>query len=311
MTLRNTLLAMTALTLSAGSAMADYPERTINVVVPFIAGGGTDVPARFFAQELEDILGQNVVVSNVDGAGGTIGATELSEADPDGYNLFFAPVGTMTTQPHMRKTSYNADSWTPICMVSQGPYYLVVGKDSGLDSLDDYLELAKSGNARFVGAGPGSMDHVAQLTLDKKMGVTTQYLPTKGGPEKATEIGGGRADSSVWFSDFDTKFDFQALAILSDERSQAHPDVPTMKELGYDVQVSIWFGFFAQDDAPADAVSTLSSACEQAVATDRFKDNMAGANRLIRYMGTDEFGGFFREAYELNGELMKEAGLAD
>ena len=155
------------------------------------------------------------------------------------------------------------------------------------------------------------MDHVAQLTLDKKTGSTSQYLPTKGGPDKATEIGGGRADVSVWFSDYDTKFNFHALAILSDERSEAHPDVPTLKELGYDVQVSIWFGFFAQDDTPAETVATLSTACEKAVATDRFKENMAGANRLIRYMGTDEFGAFFREAYSLNGELMKEAGLAD
>ena len=151
MKIRNALTGLAALALTAGAAWAEYPERTINVIVPFVAGGGTDVPARFFAQELEDILGQNVVVSNVDGAGGTIGATQLSEADPDGYNLFFAPVGTMTTQPHMRKTSYNADSWTPICMVSQGPYYLVVGKDSGIETFDDYLDLAKAGNARFRG----------------------------------------------------------------------------------------------------------------------------------------------------------------
>lgn len=311
MTIRTLIAGVSALTLSAGVALADYPERTINMIVPFIAGGGTDVPARFFAQELEDILGRNVVVSNVDGAGGTIGATQMSEADPDGYNLLFAPVGTMTTQPHVRNTSYNADSWTPICMVSQGPYYLVVGQDSGIETFDDYLALAQSGEARFVGAGPGSMDHVAQLTLDNRMGVTTQYLPSAGGPEKATEIGGGRADASVWFSDYDTSFNFRALAILSDERSDAHPDVPTLQELGYDVQVSIWFGLFAQDDAPEEAISALSAACEEAVATDRFIENMAGANRLIRYMGSDEFGAFFREAYQLNGELMREAGLVE
>lgn len=146
----------------ATMALADYPERTINMIVPFVAGGGTDVPARFFGSEMEKILGQNIVVSNLDGAGGTIGANRVANADPGGYELLFAPVGTMTTQPYLRNTDYNAESWSPICMVSQGAYYLVVGQDSDLRTFDDYLALAKDGQARFVGAGPGSMDHVAQ-----------------------------------------------------------------------------------------------------------------------------------------------------
>lgn len=309
MNIRFMLAGAATLAMSAGAAVAEYPERTINMVVPFIAGGGTDVPARFFASELEGILGQNVVVSNVDGAGGTIGATQQAAAAADGYNLLFAPVGTMTTQPHLRNTSYNVDSWTPICMVSEGPYYLVVGADSGIETIDDYKALSANGGPRFVGAGPGSMDHVAQLTLDSELGIAQQYLPTKGGPDKATEIGGGRADGSVWFADFDTRFNFRALAIMADERSEQHPDIPTMKELGYDVTVSIWFGLFAQDDAPAEAVEKLSDACGTAVAADSFKENMAGANRLIRYMGKEEFGAFFRKTFELNGELMREAGL--
>lgn len=303
------LLGAAALALSAGAALADYPDRTINILVPFGAGGGTDVPARFFAAELEEILGQNIVVSNVEGAGGTIGATQLSRAAADGYNLGFAPVGTMTTQPHLKKTSYNAESWAPICMVSQGPYYLVVAKDSPIKTIDDYVAAANDGNLRFAGAGPGSIAHVAQLTLDKKLGVTTQYIPTKGGGDIATEINGGRADATSWFADFGTRFGWRALAILSDQRSEEHPDVPTMAELGHDIQVSVWFGFFTQAGTPDDVIKTLSEACAEAVSKDRFKQNMAGANRLIRYMDTATFGPFFSEAFELNGQLLKDAGL--
>lgn len=298
------------LALAATAAWAEYPERTVNMIVPFVAGGGTDVPARFFAAEMEKILGQNIVVSNVDGAGGTIGASQVANADPSGYELLFAPVGTMTTQPHLRSPGYDADSWTPICMVSQGPYYLVVGQDSDLHSIEDFVTLAEASEARFVGAGPGSMDHVAQLTLDKKMSVETQYLPTAGGPDKATEINGGRADASVWFADFDTHFNFRALAIMADKRSDQHPDVPTLSELGYDVNVSIWFGLFAQDDTPEDVIASLSSACGEAVASEKFKEDMAGANRLIEYMDAETFTAFFREAYDLNGTLMKDAGLS-
>ena len=305
----NAIAASAVLMLGAGAAMAEYPERAINVLVPFGAGGGTDVPARFFAAELEEILGQNVIVSNVDGAGGTVGATQLSQAAADGYNLGFMPVGTTTTQPHLKRTSYNADSWIPICMVSQGPYYLVVAEDSPIQTLDDYVNAANTDGIRFAGAGPGSIAHVAQLTLDKKLGTTTQYIPTKGGGDIAVEINGGRADATAWFADFSSRFGWRALAILSDQRSAQHPDVPTLQELGHDVQVSVWFGFFTQTGTPDEIVSTLSGACEEAVAKDRFVENMAGANRLIRYMSTEEFGPFFREAFELNGELLKEAGL--
>ena len=85
--------------------------------------------------------------------------------------------------------------------------------------------------------------------------------------------------------------------------------MPTLAELGFDTQVSVWFGFFAPAGTPDDVVGTLSSACEQAVATDSFQENMAGANRIVRYMSTSEFGPFFREAFDLNGQLLKEAGL--
>ena len=303
------ILGAAGLAISLAPAWAQYPDRTISMLVPFGAGGGTDVPARFFAAELEEILGQNIVVSNVEGAGGTVGATQLSQADANGYNLGFLPVGTTTTQPHLKKTSYNAESWAPVCMVSQGPFYLVVGGDSPIQSVDDYIAAANSDGIRFAGAGPGSMAHVAQLTLDNSMGVTTQYIPTKGGGDIATEINGGRAEATAWFSDFASRYGWRAIGIMSDERSDQHPDVPTMAELGYDTQVSVWFGFFAPAGTPDDVIATLSSACEQAVATDSFKENMAGANRLIRYMGTEDFSAFFKQAFELNGMLLQEAGL--
>lgn len=302
-------VGVAGLALISTGAWAEYPDRSLSLMVPFGAGGGTDVPARFFAAEMENILGQNIIVSNVEGAGGTVGATQLSKADPDGYSLGFMPVGTTTTQPHLKKTSYNADSWTPICMVSQGPFYLVVGNESAIQTIDDYIAAAQIEGIRFAGAGPGSMAHVAQLTLDKKLGIETQYIPTKGGGDIATEINGGRADATAWFSDFSSRFGWRAIAIMSDQRSGQHPDVPTLAELGYDTQVSVWFGFFAPSGTPDGIVATLSASCEQAVATDSFKENMAKANRLIRYMNTEKFTSFFREAFDLNGELLREAGL--
>lgn len=303
------VMAVSGLVLGASAAHADYPERTINMLVPFGAGGGTDVPARFLAAELETILGQNIVVTNVDGAGGTVGATQLADQDGNGYNLGFMPVGTTTTQPHLRGTSYNAESWTPVCMVSEGPYYLVVAQDSPIATLEEYMGAANADDLRFAGAGPGSMSHVAQLTLDNAMGITTQYIPTQGGGDIATEISGGRAEATAWFADFDTSFGWRALAIMADTRSEAHPDVPTMAELGHDANVSVWFGLFTQAGTPDDVVATLSDACGEAAASDTFGENMEGANRAVRFMDSATFGPFFLTQYELNGQLLRDAGL--
>ncbi len=303
------LLVALGLATVSTTSLANYPERAISVMVPFIAGGGADVPARFLSAEMEKLLNQSVVVSNVDGAGGTVGATQLSQANPDGYSLGFMPVGTTTTQPHLKKTSYNADSWAPICMVASGPFYLVVGGDSPVQSVEDLIEKANSDGIKFAGAGPGSMAHVTQMTLNKQFGTAMQYLPTKGGGDIATEINGGRADATAWFSDFDTKFGWRALAILANARSETHPDVPTLSELGYEADISVWMGLFAPAGTPDDVVATLSDTCEQAVSSESFVDNMTKANRIIRYMDTDEFTAFFKQAFESNGELLKEAGL--
>ncbi len=303
------IMAAVGLVASSTASLADYPEHSISVMVPFIAGGGADVPARFLAAEMEEILGASVVVSNVDGAGGTVGATQLSQANADGYSLGFMPVGTTTTQPHLKKTSYNADSWNPICMVASGPFYLVVANESPIQTLDDFVAAANGDGLIFAGAGPGSMAHVTSVALNSMLGTNMQYLPTKGGGDIATEINGGRAHATAWFSDFDVKFGWRAIAILSPERSEIHPDVPTLGELGHEADVAVWMGLFAPAGTPGDVVAKLDETCEAAVTTDRFVENMTKANREIRHMNSAEFSAFFKSAYEMNGQLLRDAGL--
>lgn len=303
------ITAAIGLAITSTAAFADYPDRAVSVMVPFIAGGGADVPARFLAAEMESLLGKSFIVTNVDSAGGTVGATQLSNAKADGYSLGFMPVGTTTTQPHLKKTSYNADSWTPICMVASGPFYLVVADESPVKTLNDFVNKANGEGLVFAGAGPGSMAHVTSVALNNMLGTKMQYLPTKGGGDIATEINGGRADATAWFSDYDVKFGWRAIAILSPERSDIHPEVPTLGELGHDADIAVWMGLFAPAGTPGDVVAKLDATCEAAVESDGFIDRMAKANREIRHMNSAEFTTFFRDAYQSNGELLKAAGL--
>jgi len=309
MLLRKVLIGAGSLALTANAAMAEYPERAVTVMVPFAAGGGADVPARFLAQELERELGQSVVVTNVVGAGGTIGATQLADGPSDGHNIGFMPVGTTTTQPHLRDTSYNDESFTPICMVASGPFYLVVSPKGGIDSWEDFAAKAKDDGATFTGAAPGSLAHVTSVALGAMLDTEIGYLPTSGGGEAVNEVMGGRAEATAWFSDFDVRFGLKALAIFAPERSDMHPDVPTSGELGHPSDIAVWMGLFAPAGTPGDVVAKLDSACGAAVASDRFTANMAEANREIRYLNAAEFDTFFHEAYKQNGELLRNAGL--
>ncbi len=292
-----------------GTASADYPERSIGMMIPFSAGGGTDVPGRFFAAEMEKILGTDIVVSNVTGAGGTIGATQLSKAKPDGYSLGFMPVGTTTTQPHLRKTAYNGESWAPICLVAQGPLYVTVLEDSPIKSIDELIAKAKSGKVVTGGPPPGSIPHIAQAAVANAYGVKFNYIPHEGINEVAKSMLGGRVDMAVWFGDASVRFGLRPLAILDAARSKEFPEVPTMKELGQPVESFVWFGFFAPAGTPDAIVTKLSDACDEAANSDGFQENMKKAKRQVRYMPRDEFAAFFAKQYEQNGALLKEAGL--
>ena len=304
------VFAAIGILLCASAASAEYPDRTINVLVPFGAGGGTDVPARFFALEMEEILGQNIVVSNVEGAGGTVGATQLSQAEGDGYSLGFMPVGTMTTQPHLKKTSYNADSWTPVCMVSQGPFYLVVAEDSPIETVDDYIAAAngegipfRRGRAGFDvprGTADPRQEAWNHDTVHSDQGWGRPLPPKSTGVEpkqrrgsriSAPDSGGGPWRSCRISAPISTRTFPRWRSSASTRRSRSGS---------------------VSSRRPARLTTSWPHSPQLASRRwqrDRFQENMAGANRLIRYMDTASFGPFFREAFALNGQLLRDAGL--
>lgn len=301
-------VAALAALFTASPAWSDYPDRKISLMIPFSAGGGTDVPGRFFAAEMEKILGAGIIVKNVTGAGGTIGATQLSKARPDGYSLGFMPVGTTTTQPHIRKTSYGRESWEPICLVAQGPLYVTVLEDSEIKTMDDLIALAKSGGVVTGGPPPGSLPHIAQAAVSKAYGVKFKYIPHEGINEVVKSMLGGRVTAAVWLGDAAQRFKLRPLAILDADRSAEFPEVPTLAELGHPVESHVWFGFFAPKGTAAKIVGVLSEACDRAVKTESFAANMKKAKRQTRYLPHAEFKDFFQRQFDRNGALLRELG---
>ncbi len=194
---RSLMCFAAAIAMTTGIAFAEYPEKPIDVLVPFGGGSGPDASFRMLQPDLDKILGQPVVVRNVGGAGGTVGAAQFARHVKDGYKLGFMPVGTTTTQPQLRKLPYSDKSFAPICMTIQDPMAVGVAPDSGLNSLADLINKAKSGTVTSGGPPPGSLPHIAQAALAAAYGVKFKYVPHKGGHGTAKSILGGKVDVLV------------------------------------------------------------------------------------------------------------------
>ena len=153
--------------LTTAVAAAEFPAKPVTIIVPFSAGGGTDITTRTLAGPMAEALGIEIIVKNTAGAGGTIGAAETARANADGYTIGMMPVGPMTTQPHLRKLPYDPDSFDYICQAYSAPSSLVVRKDSAFNTLQDMLDYAKAnpGELNYGVQAVGSIPHVAGLGL--------------------------------------------------------------------------------------------------------------------------------------------------
>ena len=259
---------MTAALLAAFStaALAAYPERPIRLIVAFEAGGSTDIIARLVGQKLAERLGQQVVVDNRGGAGGTIGTEMAAKASPDGYTL---TMGTTSTHviapaalPNVRYDPLN--DFTPITLVASTPYLLVLNPGVKANTLKDFIALMKSqpGKLNYASAGAGSTTHLAMEMLKQAAGVDIVHVPYKGnGPAGTATIGG---QVQALFGSMPAVLPhakggrLRPIAVGPAKRSQALPEVPTVAESGYPgFEVSLWLGFFAPTGTPAAIISRL------------------------------------------------------
>jgi tripartite-type tricarboxylate transporter receptor subunit TctC len=295
----------------AAPAQAQYPSRPVTIVVPFNAGGATDNVARLAAPIFAKALGGNVVVKNSTGAAGTIGAAEVASARPDGHTIGMLAIGPVTTQPHLRKLVYGADSFIPICMLNRSPVVATVPKTSPYKTLDDLKRAAeaKPNSLVYGSPGPGSIPHIAAFALAKALGVQMKHIPHSGGAEVAKSMMGGVVQLLVDVSSNVTLFDLHPLAVAHTERLPELPSVPTMKELGYDLEFAIWFGVFAPKETPSEVVAKLDNACEAAGKSAEFAASMNKFKSSVSYMPRKEFTAFVKADYQKNGKVLEEAGL--
>ena len=318
MTLKTKLAGAVALTLMAAApAMAqEFPERPVNIVVPFNAGGGTDLLVRGFAPHFAEALGGDVFVSNMAGGSGTVAAGALAGQRPSGYQLGYWSVTVSTVQPQIKDVPYGVDSWEPICSVAASPTMLFTNAGNGIESIEDAKAAieAEPGKYLFGSSGPGAMTHLTTVAAFEGLGVMDKikHLPFQGSGPALQAMAAGTIQ---FFGDTEIlmqRGDFTPLVIFADERSPAYPDVPTATEVGIAAPLNelyLWGGLFAPAKTPADVVQKLSDACGAAVASDGFTSFAADTQTTLKYRNAEEFDTFFRGQYSSNTAIIEAAGL--
>ncbi len=308
---------LVALTLSVGSATAqEFPQRPVNLVAPFNAGGGTDLLLRAFAPHFAEALGGDAYVSNMAGGSGTVGAAALSGQKPDGHQLGYWSVTVSTIQPQIKDVPYGLESWTPICSVAASPTVLFTQADSPYQTIEDVVAAAgeKPGKLLYGSSGPGAITHLTAVSAFAGLGIIDQmrHLPFQGSGPALQAMAAGTIQ---FFGDTEllmTRGDFRPLIVFNKERLASMPDVPTAAEVGIAPPLNelyLWGGLFAPAGLEPEVTQALSDACETAIASDGFQKFASETSTVLDFRNATDFDAFYRSQYESNARLIDAAGL--
>lgn len=293
---------------STNLAFADYPNSPITIIVPFPAGGSTDLMARATALEFTDSLGKNVVVRNTGGGAGTVGTAALARARNDGYTIGVVPAAPLINQPHMRSTPYNVDSFDYVCHLFFSPQGLAVKPGSPFKNLKQVLDFAKAhpGELSYGSPGPGSLPHLAMEQLLDKAGIQIKHVPFQGDGPGVTALMGGHIDLYMAIVSVVKDKDLNAVALFSDERLSSLPNLPTAIEQGFDMTASWWGGVLTPKGIPSEAKDKLNKACIAASKSERFNQTLTKLGTLVKYRNPTEFRALVDQGSQTNGRLIEK-----
>jgi tripartite-type tricarboxylate transporter receptor subunit TctC len=295
----------------------NYPTRPITMVVPFAAGGSFDALGRVLAPRMSEVLGQQVVVENVTGASGVIGVNRVVGAEPDGYTILLASIGTHGYNPSIfRKLPYDpVGDFTPVALVAEQPMVLVARKDLPVANLQEFIAYAKANHAKmqFGSAGVGSTTHLTAERFRLSAGFPAVHVPFRGGGFQP-ELIAGRVDFG--YSPIATSLPnikegrLQALAVSSPKRASALPDVPTTLEAGYaNSDYVIWVGLFFPSKTPRAIVERMNHEMKKAWDNPALRERLTGLDVSPMPMTPAEFDALIKHDIAANAELAKAAGL--
>jgi tripartite-type tricarboxylate transporter receptor subunit TctC len=309
---RRTFLAATAtaLYLTVGlfapshvHAQGTFPTKPIKLIIGFPPGGPLDTHARVLTDQLQKILGQPVIVDYKPGAGGTIGANEVSKSPADGYTLLMANTGTMVINPFVyTKNSYDTlRDFTPVARTAQQPLALVVTKDFPAKTLAEFIAYAKKNPTKvnYGSAGNGGISHLVPEMFEDAAGIQMTHIPYKGSAPAFTDLLAGQvqfmAESVPQVSQYVKAGKVRALAMTGKERNNAIPDVPTMAEAGVkNFEIVGFYGVLAPPNLPKEILAKLSDAFQKTLNSEEVKAKMIQQGADPAYLDPASFSAFLK-----------------
>jgi len=318
--MRQTALALSlALALTATAAPADtYPSRVVKMIVPFPAGGTTDIFARHIGDRLAKAFGHNFVIDNRGGAGGNIGSDAVAKADPDGYTLLVGTVGThaINSSLYARMTFDPVRDFAPVAFLAGVPNILVVNpKNVKATTVQDFIAEAKASPKKlsFASSGNGTSIHLSGEMFKQMTGVELVHVPYRGSAPAVNDLIAGQVD--LMFDNLPSSIEqvrggnLRAIAVTSAKRSAALPDVPTIAESGLPgFDASSWFAIFAPAKTPPEIVQKLNAEVLKALADPELQKRFADIGGEIRPYKPDELGAFVKAEIEKWAKVVKTSG---
>ncbi len=300
-------LILLCLTLPCTAFAQSYPAKVIHLIVPYPSGGVVDITGRLLADQLSKEFGQRVIVENKAGASGTIGAAGVARSAPDGYTVLLSGAATHAFAPSLfKQLQYDpVKDFTPITQLTEGPLALCVNATSPVKDLAGMIDMlkAKGNSINYASNGSGTYPHLSVELLKQVVRVQPVHVPYKGGGQAITALLG----NEVQFSQNHIPIvlphvksgRLRVLATTGTARSGTYPDVPTLKEAGYEVVASAWFGLFAPAGTPRAIVDRLAQATAAAAKTPNLREKLSEQGDEILVEGPEKF-----LAYQLS-ELQK------
>ena len=303
---------------SAQDATAGYPKKPIRIVVPFPAGGTSDVLARMLGQKLNDAWGQPVIVENRSGANGNIGADLVAKSEPDGYTLLLMDVGNLAISPTLYpKLPFSPTAnLAPVTMLAYSPHLLVTYPGLPVQSVKDLVNYAKAqkGKLNFAAAaGTGSATHLAGVLFAKETGIDWGYIPYKGGAQAITDLVGGQVDLTMngMVATYPHVKDgkLKLLAVSSSKRLSQLPDVPTIGETIPGFVSGSWQGVMTPAGVPKPIISKLNAELVRIVNMPDVLEKMAAQGAEPRTNSPEQFGAWMKAEIAQWGKVISDAQI--
>jgi len=290
---------------------ADFPTKEVQIIIPWAAGGATDLIFRALAATTGKYLGKAAVVVNRPGGAGAVGYTEAAQAKPDGYTLVSA-ITPLTILPHQVTTAFTYKSFDPVINVVSDPGMFLVKSDSPWKSLKEFLDYAKKnpGMITVGNSGAGGGVHLIALAFEKAAGVKFNHIPFAGGGPSVTALLGGHINAVTVSPPEGIEHvkagKLKIIALFSEKRFELFPDVPTVKEQGIDFVMGQWRGLAAPKGTPPDVIKKLHDAFKQGMDDPVFRKNAKDMVVNLSYLGPEAFGKLMAHDHEFFGKLVKE-----